>query len=225
MSKLRHILILFLLTLISAQSIYKCKTKDTENKVEIGDEVTLCVHVTESRKKVAFKLKVDEYSVISIKKGFSKIVLPKEGQSQVRRLKEENEESPSEEPSSGTGENPSSGAGDNPSSGAGDNPSSGAGDNPSSGTGDNPSSGTGENPPSGSGENPPSGSGENPPSGSGENPPSGSGDENPPSGSGDENPPSGSGDENPPSGDSTSQIKEEFVSQIGNVTTKYSTVS
>ena len=209
MSKLRHILILFLLTLISAQSIYKCKTKDTENKVEIGDEVTLCVHVTESRKKVAFKLKVDEYSVISIKKGFSKIVLPKEGQSQVRRLKEENEESPSEEPSSGTGENPSSGAGDNPSSGAGDNPSSG----------------TGENPPSGSGENPPSGSGENPSSGSGENPPSGSGDENPPSGSGDENPPSGSGDENPPSGDSTSQIKEEFVSQIGNVTTKYSTVS
>ena len=193
MSKLRHILILFLLTLISAQSIYKCKTKDTENKVEIGDEVTLCVHVTESRKKVAFKLKVDEYSVISIKKGFSKIVLPKEGQSQVRRLKEENEESPSEEPSSGTGENPSSGAGDNPSSGAGDNPSSGTG--------------------------------ENPPSGSGENPPSGSGDENPPSGSGDENPPSGSGDENPPSGDSTSQIKEEFVSQIGNVTTKYSTVS
>jgi hypothetical protein len=209
MSKLRHILILFLLTLISAQSIYKCKTKDTENKVEIGDEVTLCVHVTESRKKVAFKLKVDEYSVISIKKGFSKIVLPKEGQSQVRRLKEENEESPSEEPSSGTGENPSSGAGDNPSSGAGDNPSSGAGDNPSSGTG----------------ENPPSGTGENPPSGSGENPPSGSGDENPPSGSGDENPPSGSDDENPPSGDSTSQIKEEFVSQIGNVTTKYSTVS
>ena len=192
MSKLRHILILFLLTLISAQSIYKCKTKDTENKVEIGDEVTLCVHVTESRKKVAFKLKVDEYSVISIKKGFSKIVLPKEGQSQVRRLKEENEESPSEEPSSGTGENPSSGAGDNP------------------------SSGTGENPPSGTGENPSSGTGENPPSGSGENPPSGSGDENPPS---------GSGDENPPSGDSTSQIKEEFVSQIGNVTTKYSTVS
>ena len=208
MSKLRHILILFLLTLISAQSIYKCKTKDTENKVEIGDEVTLCVHVTESRKKVAFKLKVDEYSVISIKKGFSKIVLPKQGQSQVRRLKEENEESPSEEPSSGTGENPSSGAGDNPSSGAGDNPSSG----------------TGENPPSGTGENPPSGTGENPSSGTGENPPSGSG-ENPPSGSGDENPPSGSGDENPPSGDSTSQIKEEFVSQIGNVTTKYSTVS
>ena len=206
MSKLRHILILFLLTLISAQSIYKCKTKDTENKVEIGDEVTLCVHVTESRKKVAFKLKVDEYSVISIKKGFSKIVLPKEGQSQVRRLKEENEESPSEEPSSGTGENPSSGAGDNPSSGAGDNPSSGTGENPPSGTGENPSSGTGENPPSGSGENPPSGSG----------------DENPPSGSGDENPPSG---DTPSSGDSTSQIKEEFVSQIGNVTTKYSTVS
>ena len=201
MSKLRHILILFLLTLISAQSIYKCKTKDTENKVEIGDEVTLCVHVTELRKKVAFKLKVDEYSVISIKKGFSKIVLPKQGQSKVRRLKEENEESPSEEPSSGTGENPSSGAGDNPSSGAGDNPSSGTG------------------------ENPPSGTGENPSSGSGENPPSGLGDENPPSGSGDENPPSGSGDENPPSGDSTSQIKEEFVSQIGNVTTKYSTVS
>ena len=192
MSKLGHILILFLLTLISAQSVYKCKTKDTENKVEIGDEVTLCVHVTESRKKVAFKLKVDEYSVISIKKGFSKIVLPKEGQNQVRRLKEENEESPSEEPSTGTGENPSSGTAENPPSGSGD-----------------------ENPPSGSGD---------------ENPPSGSGDENPPSGSGDENPPSGSGDENPPSGDtpspgdSTSEVKEEFISQIGNVTTKYPTV-
>ena len=66
------------MTLISAQSIYKCKTKDTENKVEIGDEVTLCIHTIELQKKVAFKIKVDEYSIISIKDAFTKIVLPKE---------------------------------------------------------------------------------------------------------------------------------------------------
>ena len=36
--------------------VYKCKNKDTENAVEIGDEVILCIHVEEASKKVAFKL-------------------------------------------------------------------------------------------------------------------------------------------------------------------------
>ena len=79
MSDLKAIYILLLLCLISANEIvYKCKPEDSEKEVEIGDEVTLCIHTIELQKKVAFKIKVDEYSIISIKDAFTKIVLPKE---------------------------------------------------------------------------------------------------------------------------------------------------
>ena len=83
------IIFLLLISLISTENIvYKCKSADTEDKVEIEDEVTLCIHIPELKKKVAFKLKVDEYSVISIENGFNKIILPKEenNQNSNRRL-------------------------------------------------------------------------------------------------------------------------------------------
>ena len=66
--------------------VYKCKPSDTEGEVEIGDEVTLCLHVPELKRKVAFKLKVDEHSVISIENGFNKIALPHEPQNNKTRL-------------------------------------------------------------------------------------------------------------------------------------------
>ena len=81
------IIILLLLSFISSDDIvYKCKTSDTEREVEIGDEVTLCLHVPELKRKVVFKLKVDEHSVISIEKGFNKIALPHESQNNKTRL-------------------------------------------------------------------------------------------------------------------------------------------
>ena len=87
-------IILLFLSYISADNIVlKCKPSDTEGEVEIGDEVTLCLHVPELKKKVAFKLKVDEHSVISIENGFNKIVLPHEPQNNKTRLLVEPDES------------------------------------------------------------------------------------------------------------------------------------
>ena len=83
------IIILLLLSFSSEDNVYKCRSSDTDEKVEIGDEVILCIHVPELKKKVAFKLKVDEYSAISIENGFNKIVLPKEENNLGRLLIEE----------------------------------------------------------------------------------------------------------------------------------------
>lgn len=94
MKILYNIIILLLLSYISAQNtLYKCKPSDTEGEVEIGDEVTLCLHVEEFKKKVAFKLKVDEHSVISIENGFNKIVVPNVTNNTKTRLLVEPEES------------------------------------------------------------------------------------------------------------------------------------
>ena len=87
MKILYTIIILLLLSFISNDDIvYKCKPSDTEGEVEIGDEVTLCLHVQEQKKKVAFKLKVDEHTVISIENGFNKIALPHESGNPKTRL-------------------------------------------------------------------------------------------------------------------------------------------
>lgn len=72
---------IILLSSISTITNYKCKEGDTEKNVEIGNEVILCLHSVNLQKKVAFKLKVDEYSVISIEDGFSKLVKSEEGSS------------------------------------------------------------------------------------------------------------------------------------------------
>ena len=87
MKILYTIIILLLLSYISSDDIvYKCKPSDTEGEVEIGDEVTLCLHIPELKKKVVFKLKVDEHSVISIENGFNKIALPHESENPKTRL-------------------------------------------------------------------------------------------------------------------------------------------
>ena len=70
--------IFLLLSSISTNNnIYKCKSGDTTKNIEIGDEVTLCLHSLNFHKKVAFKLIVDEYTVISIEDGFSRLVKSK----------------------------------------------------------------------------------------------------------------------------------------------------
>jgi len=100
MKILSFITILLFLSYISSNDIvYKCRTSDTEGEVEIGDEVALCLHVPELGKKVVFKLKVDEHTVISIENGFNKIALPNEpGSSKMRLLVEpDSSEQPSNE--------------------------------------------------------------------------------------------------------------------------------
>ena len=49
---------------------YKCKNSDINREIEIGDEVTLCIHSIEKNIKIAYKLKVDKYSIITIKNGY-----------------------------------------------------------------------------------------------------------------------------------------------------------
>ena len=77
---------LLLFSISTNNNIYKCKSGDTTKNIEIGDEVTVCLHSLNFHKKVAFKLKVDEYTVISIEDGFSRLVKSKEENSQFRRL-------------------------------------------------------------------------------------------------------------------------------------------
>ena len=90
-------LFLFLLSLISTNNnIYRCKPNDTEKKIEIGNDVTLCIHAVNLARKVVFKIKVDDYSVISINNGFSNIVnsinkdSETEKETEVRRLDNRN---------------------------------------------------------------------------------------------------------------------------------------
>ena len=60
---------------------FKCKKEDVNREIEIGDEVTLCIHSKELNQKIAYKLKVDKYSIITIKGGFEKLIpnMPDEG--------------------------------------------------------------------------------------------------------------------------------------------------
>ena len=67
-----------LLSSLKAYDNYKCRTADTQKQVEKDDEVFLCIHIPNLKKKTIFKLKVDEYSVMSINNGFSNIVKTKE---------------------------------------------------------------------------------------------------------------------------------------------------
>ena len=88
-------LFLFLLSLISTNNnVYRCKPNDTEKKIEIGNDVTLCIHAVNLARKVVFKIKVDDYSVISINDGFSNIVnsinSETEKETNVRRLDNRN---------------------------------------------------------------------------------------------------------------------------------------
>ena len=45
---------------------FKCST--TAHDLKVGDEVILCIHIIPKNKKVAIKIKVDEYSMLSFNK-------------------------------------------------------------------------------------------------------------------------------------------------------------
>jgi preprotein translocase subunit YajC len=74
--------LLFLILILSFNYInlqanddkFKCKKEDVNREIEIGDEVTLCIHSKELNQKIAYKLKVDKYSIITIKGGFEKLI-------------------------------------------------------------------------------------------------------------------------------------------------------
>ena len=53
---------------------FKCRKEDVNREIEIGDDVTLCIHSKELNQKIAYKLKVDKYSIITIKGGFEKLI-------------------------------------------------------------------------------------------------------------------------------------------------------
>ena len=85
MTFFNSLLFLFFLSIISTvKSGYSCKPSDTEQSVEIGNEITLCLHARTLGRKVAFKINVDDYTVISIEEGFSKLITTET--SNTRRL-------------------------------------------------------------------------------------------------------------------------------------------
>lgn len=101
--RLNHILFfLYLFSFILGENVYdsfKCKSTDSDD-IETGNKITLCLHFPELKKRVAFSINVDEYSVISVKDAFKNIVEPieNEGSDQDKEPQPENEKEPEEEP-------------------------------------------------------------------------------------------------------------------------------
>ena len=67
------LLIISFLIISLVESEYNCKKEDKDHEIEIGDIVTLCIHSREQDTKVAYKLKVDEYSIITILGGYGNL--------------------------------------------------------------------------------------------------------------------------------------------------------
>jgi hypothetical protein len=67
------LLIISFLIISLVESEYNCKKEDKDREIEIGDIVTLCIHSREKDTKVAYKLKVDEYSIITILGGYGNL--------------------------------------------------------------------------------------------------------------------------------------------------------
>ena len=67
------LLILSFLIISLVESEFNCKKEDIDREIEIGDIVTLCIHSREKDTKVAYKLKVDEYSIITILGGYGNL--------------------------------------------------------------------------------------------------------------------------------------------------------
>ena len=67
------LLIISFLIISLVESVYNCKKEDKDREIEIGDIVTLCIHSREQDTKVAYKLKVDEYSIITILGGYGNL--------------------------------------------------------------------------------------------------------------------------------------------------------
>ena len=59
---------------IKSSNDYKCKKTDINREIEIGDEVTLCLHSIKNKIKIAYKLKVDDYSIFTIQGGYNTFV-------------------------------------------------------------------------------------------------------------------------------------------------------
>jgi hypothetical protein len=75
----------------SSQDDFNCKKSDIDREIEIGDEVTLCIHSKEKKIKIASKLKVDEYSIVTIDGGFNNLAKEdtQESNSALRNNEEE----------------------------------------------------------------------------------------------------------------------------------------
>ena len=67
------LLIISFLIISLVESEFNCKKEDIDREIEIGDIVTLCIHSREQDTKVAYKLKVDEYSIITILGGYGNL--------------------------------------------------------------------------------------------------------------------------------------------------------
>ena len=67
------LLIISFLIISLVESEFNCKKEDKDREIEIGDIVTLCIHSREKDTKVAYKLKVDEYSIITILGGYGNL--------------------------------------------------------------------------------------------------------------------------------------------------------
>ena len=67
------LLIISFLIISLVESEFNCKKEDIDREIEIGDIVTLCIHSREKNTKVAYKLKVDEYSIITILGGYGNL--------------------------------------------------------------------------------------------------------------------------------------------------------
>lgn len=77
---------------LSAADKYKCRNKDINREIEIGDEVTLCLHSKEENIKIAYKLKVDDYSIFTIEGAFQKLIKEKQNQTQEASTQESREQ-------------------------------------------------------------------------------------------------------------------------------------
>lgn len=52
---------------------YTCSSKDSNLKLD--DMIILCIHIPEINKKIVYEIKVDEYSVLNLKNGYSNLIL------------------------------------------------------------------------------------------------------------------------------------------------------
>ena len=90
-----YIPLIFLLLISSFNYIsssaeeYKCKNEDINREIEIGDEVTICLHSKEKKKKIAYKLKVDKYSIITIEGGYNAFQPENTNSQQTRTLSDD----------------------------------------------------------------------------------------------------------------------------------------
>lgn len=94
-----YIPLIFLLLISSFNFIsssaeeYKCKNEDINREIEIGDEVTICLHSKEKKKKIAYKLKVDKYSIITIEGGYNAFKPAVTNSQPTRTLSEDSQKS------------------------------------------------------------------------------------------------------------------------------------